>query len=227
MKDIIIKDKKTMTLIIITILILLVSLIGATYAYFTAVGVNTSQTSLEVYTASHDQVSYMGTNVYLDVNATNMQESKGSNDYKSEVSKDVGTLKLELKIGILGGSNTCTYDIIYTPINEGKIKPFEKSETNVEGLKEYVVRLKRDLEGEATTAKGETEKEIDLTGSAPITLISGASLTVEGIDSEGAALWEIKPVFYNLAYKQDDNSNKAFGGVVTIANLECRNDIND
>ena len=223
------KNKNVLLLTILTIITLLTSVIGATYAYFTAVKYSESKTSLEVYTSSHDQIIYTGVNVYLNVPYHLMNKNTASNEYLDPIiPNDPGELRLETTVGSLGGTNECVYDVVYTPLNEGAVKPFEKSLENKEGYKEYAVRVKVTADGPTSLVSGPISSEVDLTGvKEKITLISGAVLSVYGEKVKGAASWEVIPVFYNLEFSQQDNSEKTFGGTVSIENLTCYNDMDN
>lgn len=219
------EKRNTMLLTVVAIATLLVAVVGATFAYFTATGNTTASSEVTVTTSSHDSTTATGGQVSLTVTATDMQESNGSNSNPPAIgeSNTPGHVTLATSVGSGGGTSICTYNIIYTPNSNGA---FTYSALNTTPYPELVIRLKAEATNATISSGYETyvDKNIaGVTSASPLTLVSGATLTVAGANKTGSVLWSILPIFYNLAIKQDDNAGKAFGGSVTFDSVQCVN----
>ena len=211
------KKNNVSILIILTSLILIVAMIGATFAYFTATSNDgTSKVTLE--SAELGSAMAEGTAVELAVMPADMEQIDGKNDYsKYKEPSTPGTLKLSATNGD-AGTTTCTYNIIYKPTTA-----YIKSTENTLNLKEFTIRGSQNVSiGSGNVAYTGTIDEYDLTGvSTTVTLVSGATMTVTGVNQEGEISWEIVPRFYNLAIDQTSNANISFGGSVEVGSLAC------
>lgn len=192
------ENKNTKILVVFSALTLLITIMSATFAYFTAVSQDKSSTPLKVYTYSQDLTSTTGTNIHLFVPQYKMKEEEGSNDYVDFIrQEEPATLIIKTNVGSQGGSNTCTYDLVYTPhlINGA----YPKSEGNTMNLRELVLEIRAiPLDSYTTITKGGVQ-EVDITDVFdPIVLVEGASLVVEGVLATGEVQWEIRPKIYNL-----------------------------
>ncbi len=213
--------KNTLLLTVIAVATLLVAVVGATFAYFTATSNEGGRSRLTVNTNSVDQTTATGTDVALTINQSDMNLLDGKNDYTAYKENNAGRAGLETTVGNGGGINTCTYDLIYTP-DADPSGVYTKSATNLADLKEFTVLVS------ATSSNGtitkETQTEIDLTGQTGIVnLVTGATLVVSGANETGSVTWTITPRYYNLEIDQTENAGKTFGGIVSLTNLSCNN----
>ncbi len=218
------KDKNIKILVVFSTLTLLVTMIGATFAYFTAVSTDKSSTPLEVYTYSQDLTSTTGTSVTLFVPQYKMRQEDGSNTYsQSHKGEEPSTLTIKTNVGSQGGTNTCVYDLVYIPYDI--TGPYPRSEKNVDNLKELVLEIKaRPLDANTTITKGGFA-EIDITDVyEELVLVKDATMVVEGVLASGEVIWEIYPKIYNLAVDQTANAGESFGGSVSVKNLSCDNE---
>lgn len=217
------ENKRVKILVLFTTLSLLTTIIGATFSYFTAVREEKTITPLKVYTYSQDMTTSTATNVLLFVPSYKMNQGKGRNDYSQFHRAPVpGEIIIKTSVGSLGGINTCTYDLVYLPkeINGA----YYKSSSNTFGYKELVLELEAiALDENVIITKGENV-EIDITDvDEELTLVQGATLSVEGEVATGRVKWEIYPKIYNLGINQTDRADQMFGGSIYIKNLVCDN----
>ena len=218
------EKRNTVLLTVIAIATLLVAVVGATFAYFTASEIEMGKSVVTVETSSVDQTTAEGTNVSLNIGMLNMNQLDGKNDYTAyKDSDDPGTIKISTQLGSSGGKTTCTYDLVYTPTTGGDYK---KSVANTGNLKELTIITEATATGTGSSVQGSSSKETDLTGKPTVTtLVTGAKLIVQGgAGTKGDANWVITPRYYNLGVDQTDNAQKSFGGTVSVVNLSCVNE---
>lgn len=221
------EKRNTMLLTVVAIATLLVAVVGATFAYFTATGTLEGSSDVEVVTSSHDTTTATGTNVSLLVTAAMMQEDDGNNNQLVfHTAPTAGLVTLATSVGSGGGTSVCTYDLVYTP-SVGAV--FNVSSNNNAGsggpYKELTLLYKATTQDYAQIPEGYTnDAEQNLAGISTATnLVSNTTLTVSGANKQGSVTWNIRPRFYNLGINQDSVSGKTFGGTVSIENLSCEN----
>lgn len=212
--------KKQIGLLIIYSSIFLVALIGATFAYFTATASGgTSTVTLESSVLGSAYAD--GTSVLLEVTDDDMQKNEGTNDYsKYKDSSYPGTLTITTSTGNTLPLMTCTYDLRYVVST-----PYLASAENTMGLKELTINgYQKVTTGDDNVSVSGSMSEVDLTNVNEYkTLVSGAKLIVNGVNSIGTTTWYFTPRFYNLGINQDDNANKIFSGNIEVASLACIN----
>jgi predicted ribosomally synthesized peptide with SipW-like signal peptide len=215
------KNKKSKSIEVLTILsalILLVSMIGATFAYFSATA--TGETNKMTIQSAEVPATYAeGTSVSFLVDPDTMKYEKGSNDETSYSQSDTpGILKIQASTANSESTITCLYDILYTPTTV-----YNRSTANVTNLKEFtVIGSPKITKGSEYTKITGSMDETDLTGvSNTIKLVTGATIIVNGTDVTGETEWDFYPRYYNLGYNQDDNANKTFGGSISVGGLTC------
>ena len=115
---------------------------------------------------------------------------------------------------------TCTYDLRYVVST-----PYLASAENTMGLKELTINgYQKVTTGDDNVSVSGSMSEVDLTNVNEYkTLVSGAKLIVNGVNSIGTTTWYFTPRFYNLGINQDDNANKIFSGNIEVASLACIN----
>ena len=220
------EKRNTMLLTVVAIATLLVAVVGATFAYFTAMGDTSGRSDVRVITSSHDNTVATGGDVTLTVTAADMTKLAGtSGGTPVGATKDPGSVKLTTTLGSGGGTSVCTYDLVYTPIANGE---FTNSTANTSNKPEFVLRIQATAAGANTSISSgyATEEDKDVAGytsSSPLTLVSNATLTVTGVSSEGSVTWSIRPIIYNYDFIQDPIADDLYGGAVSFENVNCTN----
>ena len=198
---------------------LLVAVVGATFAYFSAnAESNNGNVTVSATTASAADVfqSSGSGEITLDITADKMQEAAGKNDYTVIANSDNdSTLTVSLEAG--SSKATCTYDVIYTPSTA--FTPSAEAAAANPALREF------DISGTSTHNAANNFSNVDAKGSAVVTLKTGAVIedTYESTSVATTDTWTFTANFYNLAVSQNDNINKSFGGVISITNVNCTN----
>lgn len=219
--------KNTLVLTVVSIATLLVAVVGATFAYFTATVGGEAQNVVTVTTSSTSSTfTAYSTPLTLDVTIEDMLENDGNDDYSIYKSSE-STASIEAK-KVAGGTAVCTYDLIYTPEEEGYFN-YSDGNVSVNKLKELTIsgtaKISGDNASEATTT-ATSFAETDLAGiTSQTTLVSNASFTLDAIgDIEKTATltWSFDARFYNLGIDQNSNADKTFGGIIGFDNLDCQ-----
>ncbi len=213
--------KNTLLLTVIAVATLLVAVVGATFAYFTASGTNSAESEIDVITRSIDAVNTSATPITMEVTLADMLETAGKNDY-SAFKEETATLSLDAENGNGGGANVCTYDLVYTPNVSGQ---FTNTVANTTPYNELTIQGAATVTN--TTASTNTVNsftELSLHNiTAATTLVDDAVFTLNGADVLSTLTWSIDVRFYNLAIDQSELAEDTFGGVITFENLSCVN----
>ncbi len=210
-------------LTIIAIATLLVAVIGATFAFFSTGINNEAQVMIKAETRSSEMADVFtstGTPVInLLVTGEQMQQSMGNDNHLVIANSALsdGNVVVSLKAG--SGIATCTYNIVYNPVKEFLTTPLVASKDELINKKEFVIF------GDSSIDTNDFE-DIDVAGPVgiPITLKSGAVITDSGSDNISTEeTWLFTAKFYNLGTDQSYNSNKSFGGTISITDVNCQN----
>ena len=208
--------KNTILLTVIAVATLLVAVVGATFAYFTAQGGTTAQTPVNVTTAQTSNGSFQ-TSGAITINAT--QENFGQDD-GDQTGQATGTVTYT-------ASSTAASDFCYTVTLDITANNFvyTTDPTNTPEL---------------TFTAEKAASATDLT--SPTTLINAQDITtvtsdiqipnaVSGSDyvhkisaGQGATVndqWRFTVTFVNLDSDQNENTGKSFTGQIVFAQTEC------
>lgn len=201
------EKKNTVLLTVIAIATLLVAVVGATFAYFSASVTNTEKTTVTATTAkANDVFTYTANNEIVLDGITNENMSLAQKG--QFIDSDEKTTTVSLQAG--DGSATCTYDLVWT---ETSTEKYALSTTLTEGTKEFTLQ---GSDGTQSFAETNVDK-------LPVTLGS-YTITDNGSDSVATTqTWTFKAQFYNLDAVQNDQINKTFTGEISVANVECTN----
>lgn len=236
------EKKNTVVLTIIAVATLLVTVAGATFAYFTATNNVEATSAVEVTTSSLSSITSTATNCTMTVEATDMLAANGRSDgsaYKEET----------CYIDITGthpanssSSEVCEYTLSYTPTSPLTYK----STGAVNAAKKEVI-----LEGAATTtgtyasSTGVTEFSVNAsntefelydvsTQTALFPLVSGqpgkATFTYGGPTPSdqvteatvSTVRWTFHLKFFNYDFDQNILGGKTFGGSISVDGFNCR-----
>lgn len=202
------EKKNTVLLTVIAIATLLVAVVGATFAYFSASVTSTEKTTVTATTAkANDVFTYTANNeIVLDA-ITNENMSLAQKG--QFIDSDEKTTVVSLQAG--DGEATCTYDLVWSETSSEK---YALSSTLTEGTKEFT--LKGNDDGTQSFAETNVDK-------LPATLGS-YTITDNGTDSTATTqTWTFTAQFYNLDAVQNDQIDKTFTGEISVANVRCEN----
>ena len=207
--------KNTILLTVIAVATLLVAVVGATFAYFTAQGGTTAQTPVNVTTAQTSNGSF-STSGAITINAN--QENFGQ-DAGDQVGSATGTVAYT-------ASSTAASDFCYTVTLDITANNFEYT-----------------TEGSTPELTFTAEKEANAASiTSPTTLIDAQDITTTSTDiqipnavsgsdyvhkisaGQGATVndqWRFTVTFVNLDSDQNANTGKSFTGQIVFAQTEC------
>ena len=209
--------KNTILLTVIAVATLLVAVVGATFAYFTAQGGDATSATVNVTTGTSASASlgtFSAINIYADQD--NFAQGKGDQTGTSE-----GT------VSWTAPGSTANYtpseaerSMCYTVVLNITSNTFVVSSTNTTGDAELVFSAEKGstkvIENmDITTTK--TDVQIPTTaGGSEYThkLTAEAGLTVT--DN-----WKLTVTLKNLGVDQNDNTGKAFAGSVKFTKVDC------
>ena len=213
--------KNTVLLTVIAVATLLVAVVGATFAYFTASGGSTENSTVNVTTESVDAVSCTANNVSLVVSANDMTVAAGTTNgtaitplSSSSATDAVGEITCTSTKNS-SSATTCTYDIVYTPT-----VAFESYSGNNSQSKKELTLTGSSTTTAGTIAQGKTAyAETDMyTLQSETTLISSGSWT---FSSAGSMTYTFTPTFYNYDFDQSSLAGTSWGGTISVDNLSC------
>ena len=216
--------KNTILLTVIAVATLLVAVVGATFAYFTAQGAQGTTATVTVSTGTAAS-SEFGTidplNIYAD--ATTFAEGAG------DVTDDTtGTVKWTAPGAVTGQEAPSEADrsFCYTASLNITANTFTVSAANTENLNEL----------EFTAKKGETvlldkislvdfDTKVGKTGTIKIpTTANGSEYTHKLVADAGASVtdnWTITVTLKNLAMNQNENTGKQLTGQIAFTKTNC------
>ena len=207
--------KNTILLTVIAVATLLVAVVGATFAYFTAQGGTTAQTPVNVTTAQTSNGSF-STSGAITINATqeNFGQGKGN-----QTGTATGTVAYT-------ASSTAASDFCYTVTLDITANNFVYT-----------------TEGSTPELTFTAEKEANAASiTSPTTLINAQDITTTSTDiqipnavsgsdyvhkisaGQGATVndqWRFTVTFVNLESDQNANTGKSFTGQIVFAQTEC------
>ena len=207
------KNKKAITLSIIASIILLVLIIGATYAYFQASGGDGTSANLRVTTYTTDIITFeVGSNINIETNATLFSQGKGNASgttfaratLTANNKTNSATENYNLFLNI--SDNTFVYSVdTNTPELILTIKDKSNNEvTSIEGLTYKAV----------TDGKGTTIKGFDITNkNGLLTLFNKDIITTSKTVEE----WNVTVTFVNYNKDQTKNAGKKFDAQLIIS----------
>ena len=207
------KNKKAITLSIIASIILLVLIIGATYAYFQASGGDGTSANLRVTTYTTDIITFeVGSNINIETNATLFSQGKGNASgttfaratLTANNKTNSATENYNLFLNI--SDNTFVYSVdTNTPELILTIKDKSNNEvTSIEGLTYKAV----------TDGKGTTIKGFDITNKNGLLTLFNKDITTT---SKTVEEWNATVTFVNYNKDQTKNAGKKFDAQLIIS----------
>lgn len=210
--------KNTILLTVIAVATLLVAVVGATFAYFTAQGGSASQADVVVQTGKAGSSSlgtFKAINIYAD--ATNFAQDKGD-----QTGTSTGTVEWTAPTNVKGGEVAeADRTMCYTATLEITNNTFVKSAANTTDAAEL----------EFTAVKGSTTiiDKMDITTTKTNvqipTTVGGTDYTHKLVADAGATVsdsWTLTVTLKNLGVDQNDNTGKNFAGAVKFDKTNCK-----
>ena len=209
--------KNTILLTVIAVATLLVAVVGATFAYFTAQGGDATSATVNVTTGTSASASlgtFSAINIYADQD--NFAQGKGDQTGTSE-----GT------VSWTAPGSTANYtpseaerSMCYTVVLNITSNTFVVSSTNTTGDAELVF----------SAEKGSTKviENMDITTTktdVKIPTTAGGSEYTHKLTAEAGLTvtdnWKLTVTLKNLGVDQNDNTGKAFAGSVKFTKVDC------
>ena len=207
------KNKKAIILSVIAAIILLVLIIGATYAYFQASGGDGTSANLRVTTYTTDIITFeVGSNVNIETNATLFSHGKGNASgttfaratLTANNKTNSATENYNLFLNV--SDNTFAYSVdIKTPELILTIKDKSNNEvTSIEGLTYKTV----------TDGKGTSISGYDITNKNGLLTLFNKDITTTSTTVEE---WNVTVTFVNYNKDQTKNAGKKFDAQLIIS----------
>ena len=209
--------KNTILLTVIAVATLLVAVVGATFAYFTAQGGQQVQTPVNVQTANTSNGSFV-TNGSISINANQENFYEGAGDQKSTATATV----------TYTASSTSASDFCYTVGLQVTTNNFEY--TTDESTPELTFTARKSANAADLTSATTMINQRDITTTTASTLIQVPN-TAEGSDfthkisaGQGATIndqWDFTVTLVNLDSDQNANTGKSLTGQIVFDQVEC------
>lgn len=213
------EKKNTVLLTVIAIATLLVAVVGATFAYFSAnIDANEKKVPVTVTTEGGTDVFTSAVNGEIVLNGINNSTmTKGEAGTAASTDNDGNTVTLNLTAG--QGTTECTYDIVYVP-EAASTDPKRDAYTKTTGVeKEFT--LSATVTGAGATEVAETQVA---DGAAETTLVSNGTISNKAEDKAATTqVFTFTGIFYNADAKQDAHQNKTYAGNIVLKNVVCKN----
>ena len=210
--------KNTILLTVIAVATLLVAVVGATFAYFTAQGGSSVQTPVNVNTAQTSNGSFV-TNGQITINANQENFYEGAGNQTS-----TATATVTYTASSTAASNFCytvglqvtANNFVYTtaPTNTPELTFTARKSANAADLTSATTMInQRDI----TTTTASTTIQVPNTAEG--------SEFIHKIDAtEGQTIndqWDFTVTLVNLSSDQNENTGKSFTGQIVFTHVEC------
>lgn len=215
------KNKNNVVLSIIAIATILVTVVGATFAYFAST-VNEGTGSNFTAVVEEDNVLFTatGSNMTMEVTADKMTQHASSDGTIVAATAEADAIDVSLTVGT-EGSIACYYNIYFQWDSSGTAYLTKTTSAS----KEFTAQLTlTDTDGTGSSGTNKFASETQLTDVVTTTnktlVVEGASIVANASNS-GAQTWRPTIKFYNLQLNQTDLAGKTFSGKFTIDDVEC------
>ena len=210
--------KNTILLTVIAVATLLVAVVGATFAYFTAQGGTTAQTPVNVQTAQTSNGSFV-TNGQISINATQENFYQGAGDQKS-----TATAKVTYTASSTAASDFCytvglqvtANNFVYTtaPTNTPELTFTARKNANASDMTSATTLIDAQ---DITTTTASTTIQVP-------TSVGGGEYKHQISATQGQKItdqWDFTVTLVNLESDQNANTGKAFTGQIVFTHVEC------
>ena len=209
--------KNTILLTVIAVATLLVAVVGATFAYFTAQGGTTAQTPVNVTTAQTSNGSF-STSGAITINATqeNFGQGKGN-----QVGTATGTVTYT-------ASSTAASNFCYTVGLQVTANNFEY--TTEESTPELTFTARKSANAanlDSATTLIDAQDITTTTASTTIqvpTSVGGGEYNHQINATQGQKItdqWDFTVTLVNLSSDQNENTGKSFTGQIVFTHVDC------
>ena len=216
--------KQAIILSVIASIVLLVLIVGATYAYFQASGGTGTSANLKVTTYTTDVFNFeVGNDISIYADATSFASGKGN---------AVGSTFAKAILSANNKTNTATkYYYLYLNISKNTF-----TYTQNEDTPEILLTIKDDAGNEITSindltyktvtdGKGATIKGFDITtGIGLITLLNNKEITASPQKTD---TWNVTVTFINYDKDQSKNAGKSFNAKLIAQQKEISDSVSD
>ena len=216
--------KQAIILSVIASIVLLVLIVGATYAYFQASGGTGTNADVKVTTYTTDVFNFeVGNDISIYADATSFASGKGN---------AVGSTFAKAILSANNKTNTATkYYYLYLNISKNTF-----TYTQNEDTPEILLTIKDDAGNEITSindltyktvtdGKGATIKGFDITtGIGLITLLNNREITAS---SQKTDTWNVTVTFINYDKDQSKNAGKSFNAKLIAQQKEISDSVSD
>lgn len=210
--------KNTILLTVIAVATLLVAVVGATFAYFTAQGGQSVQTPVNVQTANTSNGSFV-THDQISINATQENFYQGAGDQTSTATATV----------TYTASSTAASNFCYTVGLQVTANNFIYT-TDPTNTPELTFTARKSANASDMTSATTLIDAMDITTSSVSTLIqvptvaSGDTYTHQIDATQGATIndqWDFTVTLVNLDSDQNANTGKSMTGQIVFTQVEC------
>lgn len=223
--------KNTILLTVIAVATLLVAVVGATFAYFTAQGGDTSTSNASVTTSTADSSSFTTNALVLTADQDSFAEGKGN-----------ATASATGSATFTANTHDESSDFCYTVTFTVNSNSFEYG-TTTSNAPELILTATKNSAEITSTISGLTYQSSVIGGQvsgAAQAAISGYDITTRTSDivipdaegntyhritaSAGATVtdnWNFTVTLVNYDWDQNYNAGKALGGTISLAKVEC------
>ena len=215
---------KTSIYLYVLVLVLLLFVSGATYAFFAGDTNINAQANLAAETGStYSFTSTSATDFAIDVTTADMQQSSSGN----YVSSSIGTINVSLTSPV-GKPTYCTYDLLFTWTSSDKYKTpnVELPYIHTDGTKynyEFSTIVKDSETGNIEFSERDLSKVTRETGFGDS--VSGTIAEDLLIESNGVTVsktYEIEARIYNLPVEQQKLVGKNMKASIKVTNVDCQ-----
>lgn len=239
-------DKKhTIILLVIGLLTLIATIMGATFAYFASTIETNNNTEVSAGTSAVS-ASFMATStggIDISVDAHKMSEASANDNETINELTDEATLSVILSSAQDDTVSTCTYDIVYNwgedsdeyiktaNVNKeftirGYVSSISGTEEFAEGdpnKEKYIISNPEFAEiniDELTWVTKEVQKEVDgqmvTKNEKYAVLVKDAKISSFSKELYTRVNWNFEVKFYNVTRDQSDLKSKNFGGFISV-----------
>ena len=209
--------KNTILLTVIAVATLLVAVVGATFAYFTAQGDREVQTPVNVNTAQTSNGSFV-TNGSITINANQENFYEGAGNQTKTATATV----------TYTASSTAASNFCYTVGLQVTANTFEY--TTVESTPELTFTARKSANAANLDSATTMINQRDITTTTASTTIQVPN-TAEGSEfihkidaTQGQTIndqWDFTVTLVNLSSDQNENTGKSFAGQIVFTHVEC------
>ncbi len=209
--------RNNIILITIAIVTLLVTIIGATYAYFSTGNMNiTNVANANTVTERNNMVfDTLGGGMLLNITASNMVEARQGN----VAAENNTTLTVNFTANT-DYSMVCTYDIIYEWTSTDKYTSHTSGVTSNEFTIQGTLANNAHVSEGTNSISSETDLSTLTYTNYSATVVSGAQIDGTG-NTMSTAVWTLSSKFYNVSQDQSALSGKTYAGRFKVANVLC------